>query len=59
MDYKITNDAVMILVSAADIAASDSAINAKYPSLLPGTIIHDAGYQTAKQKGLDGSWTTL
>lgn len=59
MAYKQTNDVVVLMVDAADIAKSDSALNAAYPTLLPGTIIHDAGYQTARQKGLDGSWTTL
>ena len=59
MSYKVTNDALMILVDAATIAGDDAAINAAFPTLLPGTIIHDAGFNTMKQKGLDGSWATL
>lgn len=59
MAYQQTNEVTVLLVDATTIAKDDSGINSAFPTLLPGTIIHDAGYQTVKQKGLDGSWVVL
>jgi len=62
-DYVITTDksgeGLSILVSATIMSGDDAAINAALPMSKPGDLIYTSGYATIKQKGLDGSWTTL
>ena len=56
MAYRTIDGMTVLLVDSAMAAGTDAAINAAFPTTVPGDIILTAGFSVMKQKDLDGSW---
>lgn len=57
--YDKPGEPAIYLVTAAEIASEDTALNELLPNAEPGTMITVAGFGTIKQKAEDGSWATF
>lgn len=58
-NYKKLYNPDEILVTDELVNSGDDVINAALPESRIGDMIHNAGYQICKQKGLDGKWIAI